>query len=44
MKGKMVVWTRVAAGEVVSSGQSGDILKIESVEFVKRFGVWCEKN
>lgn len=24
--------------------QFGGILKIESIEFMKRFGVWCEKS
>lgn len=39
-----MVWTRVLTGKVVSSGQSGDILKVESIAYVKRFGVWCEKS
>lgn len=39
----MVVWIRVVTGEVVSSGQSGDILKVESIAYVKRFDVWCER-
>lgn len=39
-----MVWTRVVTGEVVNSGQSGDILKVESTAYVKRFDVWCEKS
>lgn len=40
----MIAWTRVIAMEVMSHGQSADILKVESVGFVKRFGVCCEKS